>query len=326
MINLYKETIMAMNWIQFQPGMSMSEFFQQYGNEEQCEEALAKARWPEGYRCSRCGHPQASCFRVRTTTYWQCCTCRYQVSLRAGTIFHGSKLPLTKWFQAMFLISQSKNNVAALELRRQLGISYPAAWRIKHKLMQVMKEQEENRKLQGEIVVDDAYLGGRHQGKRGRGSENKIPFIAAVQLNAEGNPQLVRFDLIAGFSLDNVKQWAQRYLDNGSNVVSDGLQCFSAIAQTGANHCREVVGKQRRSPDMPCFAWINILLSNLKTSISGTYHAFKFKKYAPRYLAERQYVFNRRFNLKSILPAMLRGCAITKPRSEKWLRSAELSY
>ena len=164
------------------------------------------------------------------------------------------------------------------------------------------------------------------QGKRGRGSENKIPFIAAVQLNAEGNPQLVRFDLIAGFSLDNVKQWAQRYLDNGSNVVSDGLQCFSAIAQTGANHCREVVGKQRRSPDMPCFAWINILLSNLKTSISGTYHAFKFKKYAPRYLAERQYVFNRRFNLKSILPAMLRGCAITKPRSEKWLRSAELSY
>jgi hypothetical protein len=99
---------------------------------------------------------------------------------------------------------------------------------------------------------------------------------------------------------------------------------FSVI--TGGQFSVVTTRNQRHSTDMPCFAWINILLGNLKTSFSGTYHAFKFRKYASRYLAERQYLFNRRFNMKAILPIMLRGCTITGPRPEKWLRSAELSY
>jgi ribosomal protein L37AE/L43A len=323
-INFQQEVVMAINRIQFQPGLSMTEFFRQYGSEKQCEEALEKSRWPDGYKCDRCGHTRTSRFRAKATIYWQCCACRHQTSVRSGTIFHSSKLPLTKWFQAMFLISQSKNNVATLELRRQLGISYAAAWRVKHKLMQVMKEQEDSRKLHGDVVIDDAYLGGERQGKRGRGSENKIPFVAAVQLNEEGHPHFVCFDLVTGFTKDAIGYWARRFLNTSSKVVSDGLQCFSGVSQAGASHYPEIVGNQQRSTDMPCFAWINILLGNLKTSFSGTYHAFKFRKYASRYLAERQYLFNRRFNMKAILPIMLRGCTITGPRPEKWLRSAEL--
>jgi hypothetical protein len=72
----------------------------------------------------------------------------------------------------MFLISQSKNNIAALELKRQLGVGYPSGWRVKHKLMQVMAEREAGRTLQGEVLIDDAYLGGERRGKPGRGSEN----------------------------------------------------------------------------------------------------------------------------------------------------------
>ena len=76
---------------------------------------------------------------------------------------------------------------------------------------------------------------------------------------------------------------------------------------------------------MPCFAWINILLGNLKTALAGTYHAFDFDKYAGRYLAEYQYRFNRRHNLKALLPRLLRAAVCTGPRTEAWLRAAEHS-
>jgi hypothetical protein len=89
-----------------------------------------------------------------------------------------------------------------------------------------------------------------------------------------------------------------------------------------AAHERVVVGT-RKSSDLQCFHWVNTLLGNIKSSIQGTYHGFKFTKYAPRYLAELQYRFNRRFDLPSMLPRLLRACALTTARPEKWLRAAE---
>lgn len=315
---------MAMNPIQFQSGMSLSELFEHYGTEEQCEAALEAARWPQGFVCPHCGGKTHSRFDEGQHTYWQCSACRRQTSLRSGTIFHGSKLPLHKWFQAMFLISQSKNSISALELKRHLGVSYPSAWRVKHKIMQVMVEREERRALQGDIVVvDDAYLGGEHKGKAGRGSENKVPFIAAVQLDEDDHPQVVRFDPVPGFKQIDIRNWAERHLVASSCVLSDGLNCFTAVEQAGMIHQRRVVGAHRRSTDMPCFAWINILLGNLKTAITGTYHAFGFRKYAHRYLAEYQYRFNRRFDLKAMLPRLIRAAVTTAPRPEGWLRLAE---
>jgi transposase-like protein len=316
---------MAMNSIQFQPGMSLSELFEEYGTEQQCEKVLEKARWPQGFECPHCGVRDHSQFYTNDTKYWQCSACRHQTSLRSGTIFHGSNLPLRKWLQAMFLMSQSKNNISALELKRQLGVGYPTAWRAKHKLMQVMAEREAGRCLHGNVVIDDAYLGGERRGKAGRGSENKVPFVAAVQLNDEGHPLVVRFDPVNGFKKTDIGQWAERYLRTPSRVLSDGLNCFPAVEQAGVIHAPQVVGVDRRSTDMPCFAWVNILLGNLKTALAGTYHAFNFSKYAYRYLAEYQYRFNRRFDLRAIVPRLLRAAATTGPRNEAWLRLAEHS-
>jgi transposase-like protein len=320
-----RRTGMAQNPIQFQTGMSLSELFRDYGTEGQCEAALEQARWPQGFVCPHCGEHRHSHFHQGGRSYWQCSACRRQTSLRAGTIFQDSNLPLRVWFQAMFLISQSKNNISALELKRQLGVAYPTAWRVKHKLMQVMTEREEKRVLSGNVVVDDAYLGGELRGKAGRGSENKVPFVAAVQLDEDQRPQVVRFDRVDGFKRRDIERWARRFMAAGSHIVSDGLDCFTAFGAVNMTHQREVVGKGRRSTDMPCFAWINTLLGNLKTALAGTYHAFRFKKYTHRYLAEYQYRFNRRFDLKAMLPRLLRAAVTTSPRSEAWLRLAEHS-
>ncbi len=304
--------------------MSLTELFDQYGTEEQCEQALEKARWPKGFQCEHCDGTHHSTFETDGRSYWQCSNCCHQSSLRSGTIFHGSKLQLRQWFQTLFLMSQSKNNISALELKRQLGLNYRSARRVKHKLLQVMVEREFTRALLGDVIIDDAYLGGEHRGKTGCGSENKVPFVAAVQLNEEGHPLVARFDRVEGFSKAGIGQWAKRFLCESTQVVSDGLNCFPAVTDAGAIHVPEVVGTGRHSTNMTCFAWINILLGNLKTALAGTYNAFNFRKYAHRYLAEYQYRFNRRFNMKSILPRLLHAAATTGPRTETWLRLAEV--
>jgi transposase-like protein len=313
---------MSMNRIQFQPGMSVSELHRAYGSEAQCEAALTRARWPSGFVCPHCGALHAVSFRLHGKPGWQCRDCDKQTTLTAGTIFHSTKLPLTTWFQAMYFLTQTKNNVSALELRRLLGVSYPMAWRIKHKLMQVMIEREAPRKLAGRVEVDDAYLGGAHPGgKRGRGSENKTPFIAAIATRA-GRPSCVRFDRVTTFSSDSVEAWARMALAPRANTVSDGLPAFRRLGVYSA-HVRIVTGGGPHSVTLPTFRWVNTLLSNLKTALSGTYHAFDFDKYGHRYLAEFQYRFNRRNNLKSILPRLLRADAVTTKRTEVWLRLPE---
>ena len=180
---------MAMNRVQFQAGLSMPEFLQRYGTEEQCVAAVQTARWPHGFVCPECGGAASTSFVRGGLRYWQCAACRYQCSLLSGTLFAGTKLPLTRWFLALQLITQAKNNVAALELKRQLGVCYRTAWLLKHKIMEAMRLREDARELDGRVEIDDAYLGGeRSGGKVGRGSENKIPIIAAVQTTPDGQP------------------------------------------------------------------------------------------------------------------------------------------
>lgn len=316
-----------MSKIQLQLGMSLNKFLAEYGEVEQCEAALENARWPNGFRCPKCNSEQNYRYRRNGARLFQCCNCRTQTSLTEGTIFHSTKLPLTIWFQAMYFLTQNKNNVSTLELRRLLGISYPAAWRMKHKLMQVMFERESTTILSNRVEIDDAYLGGENPGgKTGRGSENKVPFIAAVQTNNQKNPIYAVFSQVKAFTSEEVVVWSKRSLAPSTTVVSDGLQCFRSVVEAGCSHQREVVGKARKSTNMDCFTWVNTILGNLKTAINGTYHAFNFEKYAHRYLGEYQYRFNRRFDLSGMLSRLVTATVQTGKRPEVWLRRAGDQY
>ncbi|SER48556.1 Transposase zinc-ribbon domain-containing protein [Nitrosomonas sp. Nm51] len=163
-----------LNKIQFQAGMSLHEFLRQYGTEEQCEAALSVSRWPQGWNCSRCDGKRYCCTH-NGRRLWECLDCGYQSSSIVGTVFENTKLPLTIWFLAIYLMAQSKNAVSALELKRQLGVSYKTARLVKHKLLQTMLLREEQRRLDGRVEIDDAYLGGEKRGKRGRGAASKAP-------------------------------------------------------------------------------------------------------------------------------------------------------
>lgn len=316
---------MKMNRIQFQQGLSLNHFFAQYGKEAQCEAVLESARWPNGFICPKCGSNQCGTYRRgQRVKIFQCKACRGQTTLTEGTIFHSSKLPLTIWFQAIFFQTQNKNNISTLEFKRLIGVCYRTAWRIKHKLMEVMFEREQTTILSGRIEIDDAYLGGELPGgKVGRGSENKVPFIAAVQTNDQGHPLYAIFKTVKSFCKEEVELWAKRSLRPSSLVVSDGLQCFKAIEAAGCFHQREIVGKDRKSTSMDCFRWVNTILGNLKAASSGTYHAFDFNKYAHRYLGEFQYRFNRRFDLPGMFKRFVVATAKSMQIPEHKLRLAE---
>lgn len=166
---------MAINVIQFQQELSLPDFMTCYGTESQFEAALVRMRWQDGFVCPSCGGVvEASHYRRSGLSYWQCCKCRRQTGLYAGALFDYTRLPLTRWFVAIHLISQSKSNIAALELKRHLGVTWLAVWSLKLKPMEAMYRQEQVEPLCSEVSIDDAYLGGeRTGGKRGRGLKTK---------------------------------------------------------------------------------------------------------------------------------------------------------
>ena len=221
---------------------------------------------------------------------------------------------------AIYLVSQAKTGLSALALKRQLGVSYPTAWLMQHKLMQAMTEREALYTLSGKVQVDDAYLGGeRTGGKVGRGSENKVAFVAAVSLTDGGHPLRVKLSPVPGFKLKAIADWAKKCLAAGSTVYSDGLACFNAVTQAGCTHECTVVAR-RKPKDVPELQWINTVLGNLKTSLSGSYHSFGFRKYAAQYLGTFAYRFNRRFDLKTLPQRLMVAAAQCGPHSQRSIR------
>lgn len=309
---------MARNKVQFQKGVSLNEFIKDYGTEELCFAALYAWRWPEGFKCPSCGHDK--CCQLSVRKLQQCNRCHSQTSVTAGTVFESTKLPLTLWFQGIYLMTQNKKGISAMKLHRDLGISYNAAWRMKHKLMQVMMERDHVKKLSGTIELDDAYLGGERTGsKRGRGAADKTPFVAAVETTNDRNPVKLKLSVVKGFRSSEIKSWSLQHLSKGSTVISDGLPCFNAITEAACSHHKIVCGGGRASVEEPEFYWVNTILGNLKSSLRSTYHAVR-PRYAQRYLSEFQYLFNRRFSLPDMIPRLAYAALRTPPMSEKLLK------
>ena len=149
-------------------------------------------------------------------------------------------------------MTQDKKGVSAMKLHRHLGISYNAAWRMRHKLMQVMMERDRAHPLGGSIQLDDAYLGGeRSGGKRGRGAPGKTPFVAAVETNEQGHPLRMKLTVVEGFRLTEIAAWAQLHLGTGTRVVSDGLACFHGVTAAGCVHEPVVVGSGKAAVERP---------------------------------------------------------------------------
>lgn len=302
---------MPMNRIQFQPRVSLPDFFARFGSEEQCAETLRAIRWPDGFRCPRCECAEHYVVVHGARRLFQCQSCRHQTSLTAGTVLDSTKLPLPTWFLAIYLISQDKTGLSSLTLMRHLGTTYRTAWLVHHKLMAAMAKCDVQEPLAGSVQLDDAYLGGERPGVGGRGSPNKVPIVAAVSTSDAGHPMRVKISAVASFTREAIANWAKANLLPGCDVRSDGLNCLAGVIDAGCAHSYIVVG-QRKPRDLPQFTWVNTILGNLKAMFGSGYKAFKFNKYASHYLGAFAYRFNHRVDLQALLHCLI-GNAATSP-------------
>ncbi len=192
--------------------------------------------------------------------------------------------------------------------------------------MQVMLERGRNRPLPGRVELDDAYWGG---GKRGAAAKTrhrlspKAPtFGAAVATTEAGQPVWMKMHRVKGFRKKEIKNWGRQQLHKDSHVVTDSLRAFKGLEDAGIGHEAIVTGGGHKSMGILAFCWVNTVLGNVKTAMQGTYHAIR-PKHLPRYLAEFEYRFNRRFKLEALVPRLVYASVLTPPMPRRLLKLAE---
>jgi len=312
---------MAMNSVQFQKGYSLPKFLKAYGSEEKCREKLFKYRWSGGFKCPKCSHTH--CYELKTRQLFQCTRCRHQCSITSGTIFDSSKLSLTTWFLAIYLITQAKEGMSALSLRGFLDISVNATFKMKQKLQHVMKNADDQLVLEGFVELDDVSWGGKRSGgKRGRGAPGKTPFLAAVSRNEQDQPIHMRMSKINAFSSSQMTFWSQKLLHADTVVISDAFNPFNCLSDLVAFHGKIKTSEIYKDPDDRIFHWVNTMISNVKRAFNGTYH-FVSSKHLPRYLAEFCFLFNNRFYIGAMIGNSIKHVANTKPMPLRLLKLAE---
>jgi transposase-like protein len=211
------------------------ELVEQFGSEGKCHDYLEGLRWPDGVKCPRCDSEKIS--RIAKRRQFDCDSCRYQFSVRVGTLFHDSKLPLWKWFLAVYLMSESKKGISANQLKRTLGVSYKTAWYLCHRIRAALKEGDEEL-LAGIVEVDETYVGGKQTGFSNRKESarnrlsNKSVVMGAIERGGKLRVRAVK---------SNTKEEAEAFLgdvvaDEAEAIYTDSLRSYRGIGDHNTKH------------------------------------------------------------------------------------------
>src|SRR6266852_8674544 len=215
---------------------TLRQFQTDFATEEACQQYLTACRWPDGFSCPRCGHERA--YAMLKYRRWRCVACKYQVSLTAGTILHNTKIPLTVWFWAAYLMATDKRGISALLLQRQLALRrYETAWMMLHKFRRAMVNVARE-PLQGEVEVDDTWVGGPQAGLRGS-RQLKGPKAALVIVAVEKRGRAsgrTRMAVIPDFKKTTLGDFIKEHIAPRSTIYTDGLKTFTGLQEAGFKH------------------------------------------------------------------------------------------
>lgn len=268
--------------------INLTEFEKEFNTEEQCRDYLFKLRWEDGYHCPRCQCDKA--WLVGEIKY-KCHNCGYQTSVIAGTIFQDTHKPLTLWFRAIWYVTSQKNGTSALNLQRILGLgSYETAWTWLHKIRRAMVRQGRD-KLHGIVEVDEAFIGAPGKGgKRGRGAENKVLVVVAVEISDKKIGR-IRMGIIDSASSENLHGFIEATIEKGSTIVTDGWCGYNGLRENG--YTQET--KKRKTDDgATLLPHVHTVISLLKRWLLGTLQGSCSKDHMAYYLDEYTFRFNRR--------------------------------
>jgi len=270
---------------------SLLEFEDRFRTEDACSLYLVQLRWVNGFCCQRCGHSQA----------WEtgrglrmCCACRAVVSVTAGTIFHGSHLPLRAWFRAIWWITNQKSGVSALGLQRTLGLgSYETAWTCLHKLRRAMIRPGRDR-LTGEVEVDETLVGGVEKGGGKRHVGSKALVIVAAEVKGRGIGR-IRLQQIPDASEESVVGFVRGAVAPGATVITDGWSAYPGLAHHGYVHRPRVVRTSGKTAST-LLPRVHRVAALLKRWFLGIHQGRVSKAHLGYYLDEFTFRFNRRLS------------------------------
>jgi transposase-like protein len=268
------------------------DLFDAFPDEQSCLDHLRAIRWRDGEFCPHCGGTRICHFSDRKT--FKCGDCRQRFSIKVGTIFHDTKLPLRKWFMAIWMITNHKKGVASTTLARDLKITQKSAWHVLHRLRHAARTRSFNAPLSGTVASDETCVGGKeknkHADKRQPGSQggaNKAVVLGVLKRDGE-----FRAEVVADTSAKSVQGMIRKNVQPGSLVITDEHRACKGPGKDYAHLCVNhsaglcaVGGVHSNS--------IESVWALLKRQIIGIHH-FVSTRHLSRYVDEMTWRFNRR--------------------------------
>jgi transposase-like protein len=291
--------------------LNQIDFEKMFKTEQDCIDYLTSIRWPDSFVCPMCGSIQ---YWKKTKGRFECKECNTETSVTAGTIFHKSTKPLFIWFRAIWWIVAQKNGVSAKGLQKILGLgSYQTAWTWLHKFRRLMVLSSRN-KLSGVVEVDETLVGGKKQGKRGRGAEGKSLVVIAVEIVGKKTGR-VRLSRIQSATGENLNKFIVDNIEPTTTIITDGWISYNQLEELGYVH---KIQKPKTNEDgEEVLPNVHRIASLLKRWLLGTHQSYLNKNKMEYYLDEYVFRYNRR-NSKSrglLFLRLLEQAIITKPVS-----------
>lgn len=279
---------------------SFYEWQRKFSTDEMCMAHLKSLKWGKGFQCSSCGHDHG--YWSEEYHRYECADCHHQASVTSDTLFHNTKLPLTKWFWAIYWVASDKGGISALRLSKLIGVTWRTAYRMLKNLRTAMGHRDSIYRLSEVIELDDALVGGKKAGKRGRGAEGKTSVLIACE-NIDDKPGFIAMEAVESVNKKTIEDFTRRRILAGQTVHTDGLPANKGVG-THVTHISKVTPPVMVDEWLP---WVHVAIANLKRFLLGTFHGTS-KGYLQDYLNEFCYRFNRRFWESEIPNRLMRLC------------------
>jgi transposase-like protein len=278
---------------------NFQEFLNRFQTDDDCWDYLFAVRWPDGFHCVKCN---CSKYYLNNRKVAECNNCGHQLSVTAGTIFHGTRKPLLLWFHVMWWVAAQKTGVSASNFKDFMGFgSYETAWAWLHKLRRSMVRSGRE-KLIGDVEVDETFIEGKETGekddgtgKTGRGTSEKTLVVVATECKGKQIGR-VRFKCITSASGDNLIKFIEDNIEHGSNVITDGWRGYDSLSDSKKyNHIRKTIsGSGQEAHEL--LPHVHMVDSLLKRWINGTHQGRISPKHLEFYLDEYAFRFNRKLS------------------------------